>query len=572
VKNSAVLIVGAGPTGLALACDLRSRGIDVLIIDKATGPATTSRGLGLQARGREILDRLGALGDLPKRAVHAQATNVYVGKQRIIRFVVETQLGRINLGALLISQAEVEAALRKRLTELGGTVLWRHEAIAATQDNTGVDVTVRTSDGESSMAADWLIGCDGAHSQVRKMMDVKFEGRPFPESLILADVQMSWDRPATEGSVWLHSDGMFLVVPLPGGIWRISAELRPDDPMAKAGHGAMSATSESLPVSNAEVLDRLQIFLRDRVGDTETRISNPSWISIFRFHRRLASAYRNGRMLLAGDAAHIHSALGGQGMNAGLGDAFNLGWKLSLVAQNRASIRLLDSYQAERRPVAADVVKNTSRAWDIFLGRTPFDRLFRDLLFLTLMRLPAIQRRWIDSGSQLRVTYRRGPLARAASNLRPPPIFRRGPVVGDRGPDAVCRLLPAGTPTTLGEQARACWTFLFFGNSEISQRSSVQAARCCLGDDFQVFSIQPPNVNGTASEARTESDAALEDHLGELARAYHASKSTAILLRPDGHIGWRSSRGETRALAAWLRAALNGEDDSRTSERETPMF
>ena len=172
MKNSAVLIVGAGPTGLALACDLRSRGIDVLIIDKATGPATTSRALGLQARGREILDRLGALGDLPKRAVHAQATNVYVGKQRIIRFVVETQLGRINLGALLISQAEVEAALRKRLTELGGTVLWRHEAIAATQDNTGVDVTVRTSDGESSMAADWLIGCDGAHSQVRKMMDV----------------------------------------------------------------------------------------------------------------------------------------------------------------------------------------------------------------------------------------------------------------------------------------------------------------------------------------------------------------------------------------------------------------
>jgi 2-polyprenyl-6-methoxyphenol hydroxylase-like FAD-dependent oxidoreductase len=164
---------------------------------------------------------------------------------------------------------------------------------------------------------------------------------------------------------------MFLVAPLPGGIWRISAELRPDDPMAKAGYGAMSATTESLSVSNEEVLDRLQIFLRDRVGDTETRISHPSWISIFRFHRRLASAYRNGRMFLAGDAAHIHSALGGQGMNTGLGDAFNLGWKLSLVAQNRASIRLLDSYQAERRPVAADVVKNTSRAWDIFLGRTP---------------------------------------------------------------------------------------------------------------------------------------------------------------------------------------------------------
>jgi hypothetical protein len=177
----------------SLACDLRSRGIDVLVIDKAAGPATTSRALGLQARGREILGRLGALGDLPKRALHARATNVYVGKRRLIRFVVETQLGRINLGALLISQAEVEAELRKRLAELGGRVLWDHEAVAATQDGSGVSVTVRTGERESSAQADWLVGCDGAHSRVRKIMDVQFEGRPFPESLVLADVQIDWD-------------------------------------------------------------------------------------------------------------------------------------------------------------------------------------------------------------------------------------------------------------------------------------------------------------------------------------------------------------------------------------------
>jgi 2-polyprenyl-6-methoxyphenol hydroxylase-like FAD-dependent oxidoreductase len=126
MKNSVVLIVGAGPTGLALACDLRTRGIDVLVIDKAAGPATTSRALGLQARGREILARLGALGDLPERAIHGRATNVYVGKRRLMRFVVETQLGRVHLGTLLISQAEVEAELRRRLAELGGRVLWDH--------------------------------------------------------------------------------------------------------------------------------------------------------------------------------------------------------------------------------------------------------------------------------------------------------------------------------------------------------------------------------------------------------------------------------------------------------------
>jgi 4,5-epoxidase len=277
-------------------------------------------------------------------------------------------------------------------------------------------------------------------------------------------------------------------------------------------------------------------------------------------------------MLLAGDAAHIHSALGGQGMNTGIGDAFNLGWKLSLVAQKRASVRLLDTYQAERRPVAADVVKDTSRAWDMFLGRTLFDRLFRDLLFLTVMRVPAFQRRWVDSGSQLRVTYRGGPLARPATNSRLRPIFGHGPMAGDRGPDGPCRLLPTDTPTTLGEQARARWTLLLFGGPEPDQRSCVQAARLCLGDDLQVFSIRRPIRNRKTSDARTEPNTILEDHLGELSRAYHASRSTTILLRPDGHVAWRSSRPEVRGLVIWLRAAFNGKDGSPTSEARASAF
>jgi 4,5-epoxidase len=139
-----VVIAGAGPTGLALACDLCSRGVDVQVIDKAAGPATTSRALGLQARGREILDRLGALGDLPERAVQAHASNIYVGKRLITRFLVETQFGHVQLGPLLISQAEIEAQLRRRLAELGGTLMWDHELISATQDSHAVDLNMRT--------------------------------------------------------------------------------------------------------------------------------------------------------------------------------------------------------------------------------------------------------------------------------------------------------------------------------------------------------------------------------------------------------------------------------------------
>ncbi|MBV8334446.1 MAG: FAD-dependent monooxygenase [Alphaproteobacteria bacterium] len=314
MRTATVLIAGAGPTGLTLACDLRSRGIDAQVLDKATGPAATSRALGLQPRGREILGRLGALGDLPDRAVHAYATNVLVGQRLLTRFVVETQRGSINLGPLLISQAEIEAQLRRRLAELGGEVQWRHELVGATQHSGGVEARVQTPQVDEAIWAEWLIGCDGAHSVTRKIMDVQFEGRPFPETLILADVRLDWNRTKDEGTMWLHPEGMFGIVPLPAGVWRIFAELHPDDPMAQAGHGSLTATTDGAAVS-PEVVDKVKRLLRERAGDKATRVTAASWTSIFRFHRRLASTYRRQSIFLAGDAAHIHSALGGQGMN-----------------------------------------------------------------------------------------------------------------------------------------------------------------------------------------------------------------------------------------------------------------
>jgi 4,5-epoxidase len=356
-----VLIVGAGPTGLTLACDLRSRGIAVMVIDKAPGPATTSRALGLQPRGREILNRLGALGDLPERAVHAAATNIRLRGQLLTKFVVRTVRGQGSLGPLIISQAEIEAQLRRRLAELGGEeVRWDHEVVGAIENSGGVETRVRTGPGEHSLRAGWVVGCDGAHSAVRDLMAVEFEGQAFPETLILADVELT-DTPgggADEGTMWLHPAGMIGMVPLPSGVWRIFAELQPSDPMAKAGHGAATA----LPRSSASeaVLDRIRTLLQERVGGAAPRVASGRWTSVFRFHRRLASAYRRGRMFLAGDAAHIHSALGGQGMNTGIGDAFNLGWKLACVVTGVASDQLLDTYEAERRPVALSVIRQTS--------------------------------------------------------------------------------------------------------------------------------------------------------------------------------------------------------------------
>jgi 4,5-epoxidase len=550
MDQSGVLIVGAGPTGLTLACDLRSRGIVVRVIDKATCPATTSRALGLQPRGREILARLGALGDLPSRAVQAYATNIRLRGWLLTKFIVRTERGQDALGPLLISQAEIEAQLRRRLSELGGEVRWGHEIVASIQNSKGVEARVRTSNGEHFIRAGWLVGCDGAHSVVRGLMGVEFEGRPFPETWILADVVLTETRTgADEGTMWLHRDGMIGMVPLPGGVWRIFAELNHNDPISKGGHVAATALQGTSPASEP-VLDRVRSLIHERTGDAAT-IASGIWTSVFRFHRRIASAYRQQRLFLAGDAAHIHSALGGQGMNTGIGDAFNLGWKLACVIRGDASDRLLDTYEAERRPVAADVVRQTSRAWNILVGRTAFHRLFRDHLLLPILRWPALQRRWVETGSQLHVSYRSGPLAEVTIGNRLWSIVCHAALAGDRAPNTACRLVPSGEATTVGALADAGWALLLFGGSAADTRCCAAAALRNL-DRLRVIRVMPFGSEG--GDPLDEESAVQDD--GAIASSYRLGRHAAILLRPDGYIAWRSSRFATDGLVRWLRRSL----------------
>src|SRR6266700_6676807 len=224
--NTSVLIVGAGPTGLALACDLRSRGIDVIIVDKAPGPATTSRAFAVQPRGTEILGRLGALGDLPERAVNVAAANLRAGGRLLFRIEMRAMSGVAIPGALIIGQAEVEGQLRARLAELQREVAWGTELVAAEDREIGIKVTLRNKAGEYVVRADWLVGCDGAHSKARKLAGITFEGTAFAEKFLLADVRLDWSRPRQEPAVWLHAGGMFAAMPLPGpDVWRIMAEL-----------------------------------------------------------------------------------------------------------------------------------------------------------------------------------------------------------------------------------------------------------------------------------------------------------------------------------------------------------
>lgn len=378
-----MIVVGAGPTGLALACGLLSSGVAVRVVDQADGPATTSRALGLQPRGAEVLDRIGALDGLPERAIGIRRVVIHSDGGRVAELDVGRVTRLVRRPGLLVSQAEVEAGLRRRLAELGGRVEWGTRAEGVRPDG-----ALRL--GGAPARADWVVGCDGAHSAVRKSVGIGFPGAPLVEGFALADVRAELPLPRDAVAVWLGGEGLFAAFPLPGGVWRFMAP-------------APGVTPAGVP----EVIARLA---RERAGLPASAITGWGWTSAFRVHRRLADTYRRGRVLLAGDAAHIHSPLGGQGMNTGLGDAENLAWRLALVASGRADESLVDGYGRERGPVAADVLESTSGLTRLVLGGSAGARLLRDRVLLPLVGLPRVGGLLWERASQLGLSYARSPL------------------------------------------------------------------------------------------------------------------------------------------------------------------
>ncbi|MBV9162340.1 MAG: FAD-dependent monooxygenase [Pseudonocardiales bacterium] len=508
MMNFAVLIIGAGPTGLGLACGLRRQGISVRVVDSATGPIGTSRALGVQPRGVEVLIRLEALGDLPERAMLVDEVKMYAHRRLVSTMPMERMGAASGRSPLLISQAAVEGELRRRLTEIGGQVDWGHMLIDAEQDTTGVTATLHTKQGHETVRAGWLIGCDGAHSTVRKLAGIGFAGSTVAECFLLADVLAHWKIDRRVVTSWTDGGDMISVCPLPGADrWRLMGP-------APAGTTHDVDEKEVQSLINRQ-LTKCSIYREDEIEKVE-------WLSSFRIHRRLADSYRQGRMLLAGDAAAIHHPFGGQGMNTGLGDAENLAWKLGLVVSGRANDQLLDSYQAERRPVASGVASTTTMATRLVMGDTPAIRQLRDRLVLPLTNHPKMQNFLWRNSSQLGIHYRGGPLATKAGR------FSSGPRPGERVPDIACQHTD-GTPTRLHEALHGRWALLAGPGNE----DSVAAAEKRLGAN-NVVVLTP--VTGRLTDL--------------------------LLVRPDAHLAWRD-RPAPAKLSRWLSDAL---EQGRVSE------
>ena len=362
-----VLVIGAGPSGLTLAASLVKQGVATTVVDRQAAGANTSRAAVVNARTLEVLDDLDVARRLVKEGIHAPRFTIRDGRRTLIP-VDFSVLPTDYPYSLMVPQATTERLLLERLTELGGTVLRPKTLASLIQDADGVTATF--DDGEL-IRARYVVGADGMHSIVREQAGIGFEGGAYQESFTLADVRLRGEAPPDEVILFWAKAGLTVVAPLPGDIYRIVA------PVADAPEEPSAAFVQQL-------LDERGL------GAGRMVVTDVVWGSRFRIHHRVADTYRAGRLLLAGDAAHVHSPAGGQGMNLGIQDGVALAGALAAVLAG-ASDSVLDEYNATRRPIAHQVVEMTDRLTRLAtLPRAA--RPIRNTAIGLIGRVPSVQR------------------------------------------------------------------------------------------------------------------------------------------------------------------------------------
>ncbi|MBP1822282.1 FAD-dependent monooxygenase [Mycobacterium sp. OAE908] len=540
-----VLVVGAGPTGLTLANELARHGVRPRIIDRGTAPATTSRALVVQPRTLEILDDMGVVDQAIAAGTSASNLTITFAEKTVELDFAGQLTGPQNYTAYpeprTVSQQDTERILTELLSEQGVEIERGRALTDLTQDGQTVTVSLRAQDGTiETLQCRWVIGCDGAHSAVREAAGIPFAGSTYRDEFIMADAELDWKLPHGGLYGFPSPAGIFAAFSMPGeNRYRIFGNFPPGP------EGPSAEYSEPTH-------DEFQAMVDERVPFPATVVKE-HWVTRYRVHSRTVPRYREGNVFLVGDAAHVHSPAGAQGMNTGIQDAYNLGWKLAYVERGVADESLLDTYEAERHPIGVQLLKTTDRLFSVFGGQNPLARLARGrvapVLAGHLLTRSWLRRRFIGLLAQLRLRY-----PDSALNAQDGSGWRDAPAPGDRAREADVTI--DGRQSRLYEVFRGTHhTVLLFTGLDDDAMPAVELCRIAE----QLEQTYPGMVKARVITAERFADhpAALGDSTRSAHRQYGVTAASAFVVRPDSYIGYRGRPVDAERLLSDLARRLS---------------
>jgi len=510
-----VLVVGAGPTGLMLANQLARRGVKPRIIDRHSGPAQQSRAMAVQARTMEIYSKMGIIDKALSLGERATGANMWANG----RWTARIPVGDIGQSmspfpfVLMLGQDDNELIMGDKLHEFDVAVEWNTELIAIEQHPDHVDITLRLPDGTTQrIKAAWVAGCDGSRSPVRELSGIKFPGAPYEHTFFVADTEATGSMKPGELNVYLWRDGFHLFFPMRG----------------KDGWRVIGILPEHLRQREDLTFEEVVPAIQQEAG-ANLSFKTCHWFSTYRIYHRAAAHFRDRRCFLLGDAAHIHSPAGAQGMNTGLQDAYNLAWKLALVVQGRADAALLDTYEQERIPVAKRLLETTDRAFQIIVSDGWFGSLFRTRILANVaaraMKFERVRQLAFRTIAQIGISYPASSMSHAL-----PGLPKDAPTAGDRFPWVRLKFAANDTAEDLFERLDdRKFNLLMIGQSPIATQALDD-----FGDLLRIHTIAADPANSA-----------------ELARA-KVPQHSLYLLRPDGHVGLCGTSFDAAAIKRYL--------------------